>query len=220
MTWYVEVKDGTPDIETKRPRPVGWRDNDGNLATDKFLREQHNLYPIDYRSGKPTIRRQTEMLSLRDPANWDVQKTKVVVTYDVEKFPLEKSVGGVLGLVRDTRYAFEVGGMSFSTDDGTQLLIGTSRASQGKITAEKEAASDNNRNDDELWKTANEEFVALTNSEIKRMWREMRSMIAASFQRESDLRDKVRNAADVSELESIMENDIPTGWPNNALHEV
>jgi hypothetical protein len=80
----------------------------------------------------------------------------------------------------------------------------------GKLTYAQATGKDSDSSWSVGWKTANNEFVQLSYTDLENVVTAVNNQIQAAYNREAELLSQIENASSVSDLEAI---NMTSGWP-------
>jgi len=186
------------DFDTKEPMPKeNWKIKEGTYIERAF-------YLIKYPEYDPF----SQIMKLKENAEDFTVNDKFLEKYIVEDIPIEEIKRREIDKIKNLRWKYETGGITFLDYD-----IHTDRESQSKIlslyvlTKQGELQSIN-------WKTKNG-FALLNATEIEQLSLTVQQFIQKCYDNEKRLSSLVKDAITTSDLKEIKYDR----WPENSLYQ-
>ena len=145
----------------------------------------------------------SELHDVVDGESVDVSANTITRTYTANPLPLVDAKAAALSAIANKRWEVEVSHPTFDT----------SREAQAQINKAWMAVQiDPNRVFN--YKAKDGSWQQFDKAQIEAIAGAISAWVEDCFDREKDLADAVNAATSIADLESILTNDLPTGWPS------
>jgi len=194
-TWTGEIVDDPHQHSTEViPNPAKIRD---------FTR--HGYYPIRTEKGDPSdSEKQVGWEYVLDEARGVMRKVAQYETKSVEKYAADLAAKVKEKRTEHARKPVSYDGNEFDADPTAQQKL------TGKLTYAQAAGKDTDSSWSVGWKTANDNFVQLSYTDLENIVQAVNTQVQAAYNREAQLLSKIEQATTISELDAI---DLTSGWP-------
>jgi len=194
-TWTGEIVDDPRGHSTEViPSPAKIRD---------YVR--HGYYPIRVEEGDPTgSEKQVGWEYVLDEARGVMRKVAQYETKSVEEYAEDLAAKVKKKRTTHARKPVAYDGHEYDADPQAQQKL------TGKLTYAQAAGKDTDSSWSVGWKTANDNFVQLSYTDLENIVQAVNTQVQAAYNREAQLLSKIEQATTISELDAI---DLTSGWP-------
>jgi len=194
-TWTGEIVDDPRQHSTEViPKPAKIRD---------FTR--HGYYPIRTEEGDPSdSEKQVGWEYVLDEARGVMLKVARYETKSVEEYAADLTAKVKEKRTQHARKPVAYGDHEFDADAQAQQKL------TGKLTYAQAAGKDTDSSWSVGWKTANDNFVQLSYTDLENIVQAVNEQVQAAYNNEAQLLSKIEQATTIDELNSI---DLTSGWP-------
>ena len=194
-TWTGEIVDDPRQHSTEViPKPAKIRD---------FTR--HGYYPIRTEEGDPSdSEKQVGWEYVLEEARGVMRKVAQYETKSVEKYAADLAAKVKEKRTEHARKPVSYDGNEFDADPTAQQKL------TGKLTYAQAAGKDTDSSWSVGWKTANDNFVQLSYTDLENVVQAVNQQVQAAYDREAALLAQIEQATTVEELKTI---SIESGWP-------
>jgi len=194
-TWTGEIVDDPRQHSTEViPNPAKIRD---------FTR--HGYYPVRTEEGDPSdSEKRVGWEYVLDEARGVMRKVAQYETKSVEEYAEDLAAKVKEKRTQHARKPVSYGGNQFDADPTAQQKL------TGKLTYAQAAGKDTDSTWSVAWKTAGDDFVQLSYTDLENVVQAVNQQVQAAYDREAALLAQIEQATTVEELKTI---SIESGWP-------